>query len=262
MSLPSPRRRQLVAVVAGIAALLVIISLPDLAPPPSGGEPIEVVRARIVEFLPPQQPVDPSAPELGIQPDVLVEVLDGPRSGQRTGAYLQGPSGELDLPRYALGEEVVVTFTQQPEGGDFVAVSDRWRLPTLAFLTVAFGAAVALVAGGRGLRALLALALTVAIVLKIVVPLLLQGVEPIPLAVIVASFVTVLTIGLTEGITRPAVAAILGTFAALALTAVLSAVSTTLAGFTNAAGTDLVYLQGTTAGTPLDLRGMLLAAFI
>ncbi len=251
--------RQLLVTLAAVATVLVVLALPDLPQPSSAAAPISAARARVVRLLD-RAPLEPTDPR-GFAPNVLVDVLEGPRAGQQVGAYLQGPSGQLDVPEYKPGEEVVVTFTAQPEGPDFVAVSDRWRLPTLAFLTVVFALAVTLVGGGRGLRALVALSLTVALVLKVVIPLVLQGVPPIPLAVAVATAVTVVTIALTEGLSRTSISAIAGTAGSLALTATLAAGVTALAGFTNAAGSDLVYLR-TNAGTQLDLRGLLLAAFI
>jgi uncharacterized membrane protein len=252
--------RGLLVAIGALALLAIVLALPDLAPPPDAAEPIEAARGRIVEVLPPRS-IDPNDPEQGLSPDVRIELLEGERAGERVDAYLQGPSGQLDLPDYRPGDEVVVTFTAQPEGGDFVAVSDRWRLPALGFLVAAFAVAVSLVGGARGVRALIALALTIALVLKVVVPLVLQGVPPIPLAVAVAGVVTAATIGLTEGFSRTSMAAILGTLAALGLTAVLAGLATAATGFTNAAGSDLVYLQ-TSAGSGLDLRGLLLAAFI
>jgi uncharacterized membrane protein len=106
----------------------------------------------------------------------------------------------------------------------------------------------------------LALALTIALVLKVVIPLVLQGVPPLPLAVVVATGVTIVSIGMTEGFSAKSVSAIIGTAASLALTAILAAVATALAQFTNAAGSDLVYLQ--TESGQFDLHGLLLAAFI
>ena len=244
--------------LAALTAVLVVMLLPDVAPPPSAAAPITAAHARIVELLPRRAPVDPQA---GQAPNVVVEILDGPRKGERVGADLQGPSGQLDVPAYKPGDEVVVTFTAQPQGPTFAAVSDRWRLPALALMAVVFAASITLVGGARGLRALVALLLTVALILKVVIPLVLKGVPPIPLAVIVAIGVTIVTIALTEGISGTSLAAIAGTSASLALTAVLAWVATALAGFTNAAGSDLVYLQ-TGPGQNLDLRGLLLAAFI
>ena len=56
-------------------------------------------------------------------------------------------------------------------------------------------------------------------------------------------------------------AAILGTSGALAFTALLAAVTISLNGFSNSAGTDLIFLQ-IAPGVGLDLRGLLLAAFM
>lgn len=182
-------------------------------------------------------------------------------AGQRVEAYLGGPTTERDPNGYRVGDEVVVSFTGQPDGTRFVAVTDRWRLPQLAWLTAIFAAAVALAGGVHGLRALLALVLGAAIVMKLLVPLVLQGVPPIPLALAVSGAITFVTISLTEGITRASLAALLGTFSGLAVTGVAAGVANEVARFTNVASSELIYLQ-TAGGGSLDLRGLLLAAFI
>jgi uncharacterized membrane protein len=154
-----------------------------------------------------------------------------------------------------------VTYTDTTDGSAYISVNDRWRLPQLALLGLVFSLAVVLAGGWRGLRALLALALTIAVVIRILVPLLIQGIPPIPVAVVLATLITILTIGLTEGFSRASVAAILGTAGALAFTALLAAAAIAVTGFSNAVGTELIYLQ-TAPGVGLDLRGLLLAAFI
>jgi uncharacterized membrane protein len=259
-SAPRTGRRDLLAVLGTLVLIALILMLPDLAPPSDAAAQLEAEHGRIVELLPPPEPPSPDA-EPVFEPDAVVEIVDGPRKGEYLGAYLQGPSGQLDLPEYLVGDEVVVTITEQPDGPDFVAVADRWRLPFLIALGAIFIGFVILVGLGRGLRALIALALTMVLVLKVVVPVLLQGAPPVPVALLAASGITLVTILLTEGINRPAMAAILGTLGALGLTGVLSVAAIDLAGFTNAAGTDLVYLT-TTGGESLDLRGLLLASFL
>ena len=253
-------RRDLLAVVGALIVIGLILVLPDLAPPSASAIQLEAEHGRIVQLLPPSEPFGPDG-EPVFEPDAVVEIVDGPRQGEYLGAYLQGPSGQLDLPEYVVGDEVVVTITEQPDGPPFVAVADRWRVPFLIALAGIFVGFVVLVGLGRGLRALIALALTMVLVLKVVVPVLLQGAPPVPVALLAASAITVATILLTEGITRPAMAAMLGTLGALALTGLLSVVAVDLAEFTNAAGTDLVYLTGA-GGESLDLRGLLLASFL
>jgi uncharacterized membrane protein len=243
-----------------LALLVGLLLLPDLAPTASGPQVVHAWHGRITALLDSRRP-DPSAPGGGFLPDARVRLLEGPGEGTEIESYRQGPGGQQDSNAYRVGEDVVVTSTDSPDGRPFVAIADRWRLPQLALLAALFFAAVVIVGGWRGLRALLGLALTIAILLRVLIPLLVVGVPPIPVAVVVATALTVLAIGLTEGFGRASVAAILGTSAALALTAILAALVTALAGFTNTLGSELVGLQ-LPNGEGLDLRGMLLAAFM
>jgi uncharacterized membrane protein len=243
-----------------VALLLIVLLLPNLAPSLAGPQVVQAYHGRLIALLDPHRP-DPSGSGGGFLPDAQVLLLDGPSAGRTVEAYLQGPGGQQDSNAYRVGEDVVVSLTDNPVGPPFVAVNDRWRLPQLFIFTALFVLAVVVVGGWRGVRALLGLALTVAIILKVLIPLLVNGVSPIPAAVVIATFLTILAIGLTEGATRTSVAAILGTSAALALTALLAAIATSVAGFTNTLGSELVSLQ-LPNGQGLDLRGMLLAAFM
>jgi uncharacterized membrane protein len=253
-------RSTVIVSAVSAALLLVVVLLPDFAKPVSGPAVITAYHGAITALLDPHRP-DPTGQGGGFLPDARVRLLEGPRADQEVEAYRQGPGGQQDSNAYRVGEDVVVTFTLNPDGSETAAISDRWRLPQLGWLTAIFVAAVVLVGGWRGVRALLALALTIAIILRVLIPLLVNGVPPIPVAIVVASTITILAIVLTEGLTAPSVAAILGTAGALALTAILAAVVTALAGFTNTLGSDLAYLQ-LPDGTGLDLRGLLLAAFM
>jgi uncharacterized membrane protein len=240
--------------LGGLVILFAIWLIPDLTPPSSAPPPVILVHARIVELL-------ATADQPG-QPDARVMVVEGPDAGKMLDAFLQGPSGQEDVPRYAVGDEVIVNISQQGQDADFIAVADRYRVPALGALLGLFAVAVTLVGGWRGVRSLIALALTLAVIIRIVVPLLLAGWNPVLLAVTSATLVTLATFLLTEGARPTTIAAAAGTFICLALTAVLAVAFNALAQFTELQGSgDLVYLQ--TVGRPeLDLGGLLLAAVI
>ena len=143
-----------------------------------------------------------------------VRILDGPHADQVLDAFLAGPGGSQDTSTYAAGQEVVVTFTAQPDGSEpYVEVTDHWRIPGLGLLALIFAGAVVLVGGWHGVRALVALGLTAAVIVKILIPAIVAGVPPVPFAIVVATGVTVVTILLTEGLSRASLAAILGTTA-------------------------------------------------
>jgi len=107
-----------------------------------------------------------------------------------------------------------------------------------------------------------ALALTLAVVVKIVVPLLIAGWDPVLLAVTVAAAVTLATFAITEGLNRITVAAVFGTMAALALTAVLAAVFNAAASFTALQGNEEVSFLVQLIGERANLQGILLAATV
>ena len=247
-------RRNAPALFGGLVLLFVLSLIPDLTPPSSEPPPVVLVHARIVELL--------DTGGVPGSPDARVIVVDGPQAGTMLDAYLQGPSGQQEVPRYAVGDEVIVNISQQGEDANFVAVADRYRVPALAALLGLFAVAVTLVGGWRGVRSLIALALTLAVIIRIVVPLLLAGWNPVFLAVGSATLVTIATLLLTEGARPTTIAAAAGTFLSLALTALLAVAFNALAQFTELQGSgDLVYLQ--TVGRPeLDLGGLLLAAVI
>jgi len=247
-------RRNARALFGGLLLLVGLWLVPDLTPPSSAPPPVVLIHGRIVQLL--------ASSNLPGSPDARVMVVDGPDAGKMLEAFLQGPSGQEDVPRYAVGDEVIVNISQQGEDADFVAVADRYRVPALAALLGLFAVVVTVVGGWRGVRSLIALALTLAVIIRIVVPLLLAGWNPVLLAVGSATLVTLATFLLTEGARPTTIAAAAGTFICLALTALLAVAFNALAQFTELQGSgDLVYLQ--TVGRPeLDLGGLLLAAVI
>lgn len=246
-------QRHVVAIAGGLLLIALVLLMPDLEPALGGDAVVELAHARIVEIAPPA--------EEGAAPTAVVEILDGPRAGQIIEANVQGPPGQMEPPDYAVGDEVVVTVN--PATGEIAAtVSDRWRIPALAGLALVFAIAVAVVGGWRGVRSLIALALTLAVVIKILLPLIVAGWQPVLLAVGCASLVTLATLLLTEGWRSTTLAAVLGTFAALALTAGLAVLTTGLADFSPAQGSEEAPLIGSILGTAIDLRGLVLAAVI
>lgn len=247
-------RRNAVALGGGLLLLVMIgFLVPDLSPPPTQPPAVELLRGRIVEFLPPGDDVT--------APDVRIQILVGPKRGETIDGYLQGPSGQHDLPRYDIGDEVIVNASLEPDNV-FISVADLYRVPVLGLLLGLFAVAVTVVGGWRGVRSLIALALTLAVVVKIVVPLILAGWDPALVAIVAATGVTLATFLLTEGARPQTVAAALGTFGALALTAVLAVGFDSLARFTELRGSeDASYLQAIGI-TEIDLGGLILAAII
>jgi uncharacterized membrane protein len=200
--------------------------------------------------------------EIG-QTGVSVRFIEGEEAGEvafavvQTGILPGSPAG----PPLVVGDEVVVT-RYSGEAGGFNAIGDVWRIPIVLVLTVAFALFVALVGGWRGVRSLLALALTLLLITKVVVPLLLQGYDPVLLAVGAGFLVTVVTLALTEGLRKATLAASLGTLVALLLTATIAAITSAAARFSAAQGSEEIVVLLPIFGDQLDLGAILMAATI
>lgn len=250
-------RRHARALLAGAALLLVMFVLvPDITPRASGLPPVQLVRGRIVEVLP---EMDPSTPNVRIE--VIEGIEGGPATGEIVEGFLQGPNGLEARPEFAVGDDVIVNISTDPEFG-FVAVNDRYRVPTLALLLGLFAVAVTVVGGWRGIRSLIALALTLAVIVRLVVPLILAGWDPAWVAIGAATGVTIATFLLTEGARRQTVAAAVGTAISLTLVAVLATVFDTLSRFTPLRGSESAGFLLSLGGTEVDLGGLVLAAVI
>jgi len=246
--------RHVLVIGGGVFLILALLAfIPDVAPSGAHGLVSERAHARVesVTAATDQSP-----------PIAQIVIVDGPRAGQRTEAQVEGPSGQLQLPDYKPGDEVVAAIDTDPDGNQTAAVVDRWRLPLLQWLVGGFAIVTIVVAGWRGMRALVSLALTLVLAIKLLIPLLLAGWNPVGLAISLGTLITIASLVLTQGVTRATLAAVLGTAIALAVTGILAVITTQLARFTTAQGSEqIVYLQQL-AGDRLDLSGLLLAAVI
>ena len=256
---PEPRTigsfdRQFVVVGGGILIILALLAwLPDITPPAVHGLISDRAHARVVSVTPATDESPPLA---------IVAYVDGVGAGQQVQAQVEGPSGQLQLPDYQPGDDVIVAIDVDPDGGQSVAIVDRWRLPLLRNLVGAFAIVTIVVAGWRGIRALVSLALTLVLAVKILIPALLAGWNPVALAVSFGTLVTVASLVLTQGLNRQVLAAVLGTVIGLLVTGILAVIVTAAAHFTVAQGSqEIVFLQQLTEGR-IDLSGLLLAAVI
>jgi uncharacterized membrane protein len=255
---PSGRTASHVRAIVGALILLCLLWLvPTPAPEATDGQgTVTLEHGRVVAVLPPD-------PETGLT-EATVLILDGERAGDRVRAAMAAPGmapAPDDPPPFAPGDEVVLQVSSSPDG-ELVAITDRWRAPLLLAVVGLFALLVVLVAGWRGVRALVALALTVGVVSRILLPLLADGWNPVLLAVLTGAGVTLVTLVLTEGLRRSTAAALVGTFGALLATGLVAAAVTAAARFSVLQGSeDVGFLQGM-LGSDVDLSGLLLASVI
>lgn len=186
--------------------------------------------------------------------ELEIEIAEGPQAGQRiTLTYEAAP--------LAVGDRVFLAHLVGADGGDIYAIEDRDRRMPLAWVIAAFVAVVLLFGRGQGARALVTLAVSIALLFVLLIPMLLRGYPPAWVAAAYAALVLLLALPLTHGFRRETVAALIGTIGAVAATVLLASLAVRLTGLTGLAEEVTLYLDIEYGGR-LDLRGLLLGGII
>ena len=249
-----------VILAAGTAAGLAILWPGDTKTQIQGGLAVEAQEAEVVEVR------ETTCPGLGNQRCQLVtaRLTGGRGAGEQVQLQLsaiQGFDPDLDP-----GDDIRVTRAPEPPPGQEAVVGpaysfyDFQRGTPMLVLAVAFALIVLLFARLRGVLSLAGLAFSLALVLLFVVPAILDGKEPLAVAVVGGLAIALITIPLAHGGGPKSLAAVLGTAASLLLTALLALVFTNAAHLTGFSSEEAAFLQ--LAGANLSLEGLLLAGMV
>jgi uncharacterized membrane protein len=165
---------------------------------------------------------------------------------------------DIDSPLRA-GDRILVTASRT---GDQTTYSfwDYQRSTPMWILVGLFAAAVVGLGRWRGVGALAGLAASLGVLLLWALPSLLDGNDPVAVALVAASVVAFIALYLAHGVNVATSVALLSTFAALAITGLLAWAFVTAAHFTGLTEDATFFLN--TLGVPIDARGILLAGIV
>jgi uncharacterized membrane protein len=168
--------------------------------------------------------------------------------------------GISDVGRLQPGDDIYVNMTILADGSASFSFYDYQRATPMWVLTIAFVAAVLVLGRWRGLGAIAGLAASLLIIVKFLLPSILDGHSPVMVAIVASSLIAFIALYLAHGVTVPTSVALLGTFASLAVTAVLSLLFVAWSNLTGLADESALYL--TSLGVKVDLQGIVLAGFV
>ncbi|RKU14918.1 hypothetical protein C6503_14250 [Candidatus Poribacteria bacterium] len=106
-----------------------------------------------------------------------------------------------------------------------VSMREYFRTPFLLYLAGTLGVLMILVAGMKGVRAILTLFVTAFAVLYLLVPLTISGYNPIAVALLIAALLTLVTFLFITGFSFKVISGVFGTLGGLAAVGVLSVIS-------------------------------------
>jgi uncharacterized membrane protein len=195
---------------------------------------------------------------------IEIELRSGEDEGERFRLTVFESASALPLEP---GDRVRVSPNRLPEGAQIGGVqvepyvfADFERRRPLLLLALLFGALVVVTGRWQGLRALVGLIASLAIVIGFVVPAILDGRSPEGVALVGALAVMLVTLGLAHGAGVKTLAAALGTTSALLLTLGLARLATDLAHLTGLSSDEAAFLRATVGD--VSIQGLFLAGVV
>lgn len=188
---------------------------------------------------------------------VSVEVEEGPDEGLTFDFnHLTGPEGR----RFAGGDKVIVARTPNQEGAPTYYFVDFDRKVPLLLLAGIFAVVVIGLSRLHGFLSLIGVVLSIGSLVVFVMPAILEGSNPLAVAIVGAAAIMFVTLYLAHGLNARTSAAILGTMASLALTGLLAIIFVEVGKFTGFGSEEASFLQ--LSADQINLQGLLLGGII
>ncbi|MDW7651930.1 MAG: YibE/F family protein [Bacillota bacterium] len=249
---------------AGLFLLVLLLTaLPALAVAPSFSEDSETVmlRGRVVS-VEDMEPEEDMRDFVEIEQLAVVEITSGEYKGE-THTILNALMGHPFFDLYLTEGRRVTLWGEVDDTGTLrqVYLQDFVRDTYLYALGALFVLALVLVGRRKGLVTVVTLLVTVFAVARILLPLLLKGYSPVPITILIASGITVVTLVGIGGFQRKTAAAAIGTVGGVMVAGLLALMigqAAHLTGFSSEEAQMLLYME---TGL-IDVRGLLFAGII
>ena len=260
-------KKEKTAIAVIIIALIVFFAAfwwlnSDKAIAEQGSEYVEYEKGTVVTVLSDSLEQDPASDNAYRGEQMLtVKVQSGQYRGEELLTYnYAGPLYGVPLKE---GDKVVISISTHANGDHQAVVYEYNRIPALAIVIALFILATILVGGRTGLKSLVGLFFTVLCLFAILIPWLLKGAPTLPATFAVCVFVALVSFTILGGVHRKTICAFLGTVSGTAIAMAFGLMAQSLTRINGLRISDVEpLLQLRQTGTPIGLRGLLIAGII
>jgi uncharacterized membrane protein len=196
-----------------------------------------------------------------VQQNLELGILTGPLKGQ-TEVYT-GISG-IDVVSsnvYKVNDKVLVSYNRDETGNYIFYVTDYVRTTSLFWLALFFIATVLLVGGKKGIMALGSLIISFFVIIKVLVPLVFAGYDPLLVGIVISFLILFALVYLTEGWNKKSHISVLSIAISLVVTAGLALVFGYWSRLSGSSNEEVVFLIDAIK-VPINFHNLLLAAII
>lgn len=218
------KRQERITVLLNALIVLILILIPTGYEDAVIKDNAERIPARVIS-VDNEHIIDTGLVRAGEQ-DCQVELLVGNFRGEvHTAVNMLAGSLEQDK-IFQPGDLALVMVSQTDSRVIGVSTIDHFRIHWEILLLIIFFGILILFAGWMGVRAILAFTMTILMLWKVLVPMYLNGINPIISGLLLTGFLIVMVISLVYGFSRRWLAAVSGTMIGLIVTCVLGIVAT------------------------------------
>lgn len=161
----------------------------------------------------------------------------------------------------AEGDRILVTISSTPDGVLSAHFIDFDRRSSLLWLLLIFIAVSVVISGWKGVRSLLGILLSLAVIILIILPGIQSGKDPLSVSILGAFFFVAFSLYIIYGWNVKTHMAVLGSFLALVITGILAFIFVNNARLTGYGDENMFYISQLTQNT-MNVRSLLLAGIL
>lgn len=192
---------------------------------------------------------------------MLVELLEGEYKGILMEVDYGKRQVRPNLSPFVPGDEIFITLGRRPDGVLSAFYVDFVRSGPLLALFAVFVLAILLISGWKGLRALLAMAFSLLVIIGYIIPRILAGEDPVTISLIGSAILLGVSLYVTYGWNLKTHVSVLSMIFVLLITGLLAVLFIALTRLSGSGNEDALFLAQM-SGVTINLRGLLLGGLI
>ena len=192
---------------------------------------------------------------------LLITVQEGVHAGSQFEIEYGTRQIRNDPIRIKEGDRLLVTISSLPDGTLSAHFTDFYRRNSLFLLFAIFIGASILISGWKGVRSLVGIMLSLAVIVLIILPGIQSGRDPLSISILGALLFVGLSLYIVYGWNVKTHAAVLGSFIALVITGVLATIFVANARLTGYGDENMFFVTQMTQNQ-LNVRSLLLAGVL
>lgn len=220
----------------------------------------EILEGKIIQILDEKTIVFEGGGKPQLYQKINIEVIKGSLRDSKI-TIESGTVPSANIPKYKVGDKVIVSYTKDFDGNDVFYITDFVRRAPLLYLFIIFVALTVAVAKWRGLLSLVGMGVSFLVIFFLILPKISGGADPVETAILGSFIIIPVTFFLSHGFNKKTGVAMAGTLISLIIVGILAGIFVDLSKLTGFASEEAGFLQ-TMLGGSINIKGLLLAGII